>query len=192
MRFRRTQRVSGVQVPEGNLHLSLCPMGRPEGLRQPVEQALFAAGAEVRARGFTATLDTALRCVPQQGQYPFVLCADHATTQAALVLRKAVADAQRRVGLLVGGVSSFHPHVALQFGPAIDAIEESVTPIQWPVREFVLMRSFFGQSQYEVIGRWPLQSEPEPEVVDMLAELANLPELPDYPGDDWATGTASD
>ena len=96
-------------------------------------------------------------------------------------LRKSIADAQRKAGLQVGGVSSFHPHVALQFGPMIDAIEESITPIQWHAREFVLLRSFFGQSRHEVIGRWPLASEPEPEVMDMLAELANMPELPDLP-----------
>lgn len=180
-RFRKAQRVSGVAVPLDSLHLSLCPMGRPERLRQPLEQALLAAGAEVRATGFLATLDAAMRCISRDGQFPFVLCADHATTQAALALRKAIADAQRRVGLQVGGVSSFHPHVALQFGPAIDAIEESITPIQWHAREFLLLRSFFGQSRHEVIGCWPLEKEPEPEVVDMLAELANMPELPELP-----------
>lgn len=180
-RFRRAQRVSGVPVPADSLHLSLCPMGRVERLRQPLEQALLAAGAEVRATGFTATLDAAMRCIGKDGQFPFVLCADHATTQAAMTLRKAIADAQRKLGLQVGAVSSFHPHVALQFGPAIDAIEGSITPIQWHVREFVLLRSFFGQSRHEVIGCWPLASEPQPELIDMLAELANMPELPDLP-----------
>lgn len=183
-RFRKAQRVSGVAVPAASLHLSLCPMGRAERLRQPLEQALLAAGAEVRATGFVASLDTAMRCIGKNGQFPFVLCADHATTRAALDLRRAIAEAQRRVGLHVGGVSSFHPHVALQFGPAIDAIEESITPIQWPVREFLLLRSFFGQSRHEVIGRWPLAREPESEVIDMLAELANLPDLPELPADE--------
>ena len=179
-RFRKAQRVSGVSVPVESLHLWLCPMGRTELLRQPLEQALLAAGAEVRAAGFVANLDTASRCIGKDGQFPFVLCADYATTQAALVLRKAIAEAQRRVGLHVGGVSSFQPHVALQFGPAIDAIEEAIKPIQWHAREFVLLRSCFGQYRHEVIGCWPLASEPEPEVIDMLAELANLPELPDF------------
>lgn len=180
-RFRKTLRVSGVAVPLDSLHLSLCPVGRAERLVQPLEQALLAAGAQVRSTGFVAALDMAMRCAPRDGQFPFVLCADRATTQAASDLRKAIAEAQRKVGLQVGGVSSFHPHVELQFGPAIDAIEESIPPIQWHVREFVLVRSFFGQSRHEVIGCWPLASEPEPEVIDMLAELANMPELPDLP-----------
>ena len=183
-RFRKAQRVSGVSVPLESLHLSLCPMGRAELLRQPLEQALLAAGAAVRATGFVATLDTASRCIGKDGQFPFVLCAGHATTQAALALRKAIAEAQRRVGLHVGAVSSYHPYVALQFGPAIDAIEESITSIQWHAREFVLLRSFFGQYRHEVIGRWPLDPEPAPEVIDMLAELANLPDLPELPDDE--------
>lgn len=180
-RFRKAQRVSGVPVPVESLHLMLCPMGRTELLRQPLEQALLAAGAAVQSARFVAMLDTAMRCIAKDGQFPFVLCADPMTTRSALALRKAIAEAQRKVGLHVGGVSSFLPHVALQFGPAIDAIEESITPIQWHVREFLLLRSFFGHSRHEVIGRWPLASEPEMEAVDMLAELANLPDLPDLP-----------
>lgn len=180
-RFRRSQRASGVPVPVDNLHLSLCPMGHPERPRQPPERALLAAGAAVRAHAFTVTLDTAMRCVPVGGQFPFVLCADQATTGATLGLRKAIAEAQRAQGLRVNGVSSFHPHVALQHGPAIDAIEESITPIQWRAEEFVLIRSFFGQSSHEIVGRWPLPGAPAPAAMDLLAELTNLPDLPALP-----------
>ncbi|MEO8810858.1 MAG: 2'-5' RNA ligase [Rhodanobacter sp.] len=182
-RFRKSQRVSGVPVPIESLHLPLCPAGRSGVLRQPLEEALLTAGGEVRGTGFAATLDTATRCVAHHGQFPFVLCADHATSKAALDLRKAIAEAQRRFGLHVGGVSSFHPMLALEHGPAIGAIEESISPIQWHVREFVLLRSFFGQSRHQVIGRWALAREPEPEPIDMLSELANMPELPDLPDD---------
>lgn len=182
-RFRKAQRISGIPVPVESLHLLLCPMGRTELLRQPLEQALLAAGAAVESAGFVVTLDTAMRCIVTGGQFPFVLCADSVSSRSVLALRKAIAEAQRQVGLHVGGVSSYLPHVALQFGPAIDAIEESITPIQWHVGEFLLLRSFFGHSQHEVIGRWPLASAPEPEPIDMLAELANLPDLPDLPDD---------
>ena len=180
-RFRRAQRVSGVPVPIDNLHLLLCPVGRPERLRQSLEHALLAAGAAVRTHAFVVTLDTAMRCIPVGGQFPFVLCADQAAAEATLRLRKAIAEAQRAQGLRVNGVSSFHPHVALQHGPAIDAIEESITPIQWRAEEFVLIRSFFGQSSHEIVGRWALPGAPAPAPVDMLAELANLPELPPLP-----------
>jgi len=180
-RFRKSHRVSGSPVGIDGLHLSLCPMGKPERLRQSLESALLAAAGEVHAMGFVATLDSAMRFSAKDGQFPFVLCADTATTESALQLRKAIAAAQAHMGLQVSGVSSFLPHVTVLQGHAIDTIEESITPIYWRVHEFVLIRSFFGQSRYEVIGRWPLAIQPEPEVHDLLAEMANMPELPELP-----------
>lgn len=180
-RFRRSQRTSGVPVSVDNLHLSLCPMGRPERLRRPLEQTLLAAGAAVQAKAFMVTLDAAMRCIATGGQFPFVLCVDQVAAASAMGLRKAIAESQRAHGLQVNGVSSFHPHVALQHGPTIDAIEESITPIQWCASEFVLIRSFFGQAGQEIVGRWSLASEPVSAPIDLLAELANMPDLPEFP-----------
>lgn len=179
-RLRRSQRVNGTPVGIDSLHLALCPAGRSGRMRQPLEESLRSAGAEVQGMGFDVTLDTMMRFTAREGQFPFGLCADSGSSTEALSLRKAIAAAQLRVGLQVSGVSSFMPHVTLQHGPMIDAIEEAITPIHWRVREFVLIRSFFGQSRHEVIGCWPLQPPPEPEVIDLLDELANMPELPDF------------
>jgi RNA 2',3'-cyclic 3'-phosphodiesterase len=183
-RFRKSHRVTGSPLAIDSLHLSLCPMGNLERLRQPLESALLAAASGVVAESFDATLDSAMRFSARDGQFPFVLCTDAATTAAALNLRKAIAAEQLRVGLQVSGVSSFLPHVTLLQGHAVDAIEESITPIQWHVHEFVLIRSFFGQSRYEVIGRWPLAARAEPEMHDLLEEMANMPDLPDLPAGD--------
>lgn len=180
-RFHKSHRVNGVSVGIDDLHLSLCPMGKPERLRQPLEEALLAAGGEVSAQGFTVTLESAMRFTARQGQFPFVLCTDRVSGEAALELRKAIAAAQWRVGLQVGGVSSFLPHVSLLHGHAIDAIEEAVVPIHWQVSGFVLIRSFFGQSRYEVVGQWPLAAPPQPEVHDFVDEMANLPDTFDVP-----------
>lgn len=158
-------------------------MGKPERLRQPLEAALLEAGAAVRAIGFEFSLDTVMRFTARDGQFPLVLCADGPTVESAIRLRKAIAAEQVRAGLQVSGVSSYLPHVVLIEGHAIEAIEDAITPIQWKVHEFVLMRSFFGQSRHEVIGRWPLTPEPEPEARDMLDELANMGDLPDFDDD---------
>lgn len=178
-RFRKSHRISGSPVGIDGLHLSVCPIGKPERLRQPLETALLAAAATVRVMGFAVTLESAMRLCAKDGQFPFALCADSSTVASALALRKAIAAAQLQVALRVPGVSSFMPHVTVQHGHLIDAVEESITPIHWRVGEFVLIRSFFGQSRYEVIGRWPLTQAPEPVAYDMLEEMANMPELPD-------------
>lgn len=51
---------------------------------------------------------------------------------------------------------AFTPHVTLLYDPR-DVREEPVEEITWPVGEFVLIRSLFGQGRHIVLGRWPLR-----------------------------------
>lgn len=182
-RFRKLHRASGTVIGAESLHLLICPMGRPERLRESLETALLDAGSAVRSAGFDITLDTAMRFTAKSGQFPFVLCTDGHSIQSALELRKAVAAQQVRQGFQVSGVSSYLPHVVLLEGHAVEAIEDAIAPIVWKVRDFVLIRSFFGQSRHEVIGRWPLTREPESVAGDMLDELASMGDLPDFDDD---------
>ncbi|WEN14211.1 2'-5' RNA ligase [Rhodanobacter sp. AS-Z3] len=182
-RFCKSHRICATPVGIDSLHLTLCPMGKPDWPPRPLEEALLAAAGEVREQGFTVNLDAAMRFSAKDGQFPFVLCADSATNEAALGLRKAIAAAQARFGLQVSGVSSFLPHVSLLHGTLIDSIEESIAPIQWYAAEFALIRSFFGESRFEVVASWPLASAPKPVVIDLMDELANMPDLPELPDD---------
>jgi 2'-5' RNA ligase len=72
-RFRKSLRGNGSLTGAGSLHLLLCPMGKPERVRQPLETALLEAAAAVRAVGFNFTLDTAVRFTGRDGQFPLVL-----------------------------------------------------------------------------------------------------------------------
>jgi 2'-5' RNA ligase len=53
----------------------------------------------------------------------------------------------------------YSPHVTLVRKADCRLAEFSSSPIEWPVEEFVLVRSVMGEdgSNYEMIGRWPLQ-----------------------------------
>jgi 2'-5' RNA ligase len=157
-RFVKSHRLGGSSVDMDRLHVTLTPVGKPDRLLQPLEGALMAAAEAVRVNQFDVTLDSAMRFsnAGKDGRFPFVLCADAYTTGVALNLRKALAEAQYMQGLQVAGVSSYLPHVTLLYGQGIDAIEQPIPPISWVAREFVLIRSFFGQSRHEIMGRWPL------------------------------------
>ena len=180
-RFRNSHRLLGTLVDPEDLHLTLCDMGKPEWLEQSLESLLIAAAEQVRVTSFPLALESAMRLSARHdNQYPFVLGTDDPSGAAAFGLRRAIAEAQQQLGLRVAGVSSYLPHVTLLRGSSIDAVQESMTPISWLAREFVLIRSFFGQSRLEVIGRWPLVVEPEPERFS-LADLDDLPELPEEP-----------
>ncbi|NYE29530.1 2'-5' RNA ligase [Rhodanobacter sp. K2T2] len=159
-RLVKSHRLGGSSVDIDRLHITLTPIGKPDRLRQPLEGALLAAAENVRMKAFEVTLDSAMRFsnTSADGRFPFVLCADASTTQAALNLRKALAQAQYAQGLFVPGVSSYMPHVTLLYGHGVEAIEQPIPPISWRAREFMLIRSFFGQSRHEVMGRWPLDS----------------------------------
>ena len=184
-RFRKSHRLIGSPVDSGEFHLTLVDMGRPERLRQPVESALVAAAESVSVESFEVSLDSAVRLsAAKDGNFPFVLCADNACSSWAMKLRVAIAEAQRRFGLQVLGVSNYLPHVTLLRGNAIDTVAESMPPIRWNAHEFVLIRSFFEQSRHEVIGRWPLTSaQPEPVEFDWPVEF-DLPTEFDLPADD--------
>ncbi len=156
-RFRQSHRLIGSRVDADRLHMTLCPLGRAERLRRPIEAALLEAAAEVRMARFEVVLDAAM-CfsTSQDGHYPFVLCTDDASGESLTKLRRSIAEAQYRSGLYVPGVSHFLPHITLLYGHLIGGVQESMSPISWVAREFTLIRSFFGQSRQEVVGRWPL------------------------------------
>lgn len=156
-RFRQSHRLIGSHIDADRLHMTLCPLGRMERLRQPIETALLEAAAQVRVARFEVVLDSAMRfSTSQNGHYPFVLCADDASGESLAMLRRGIAEAQYRAGLYVPGVSHFLPHITLLYGDLIGIVQESMPPITWVADEFALIRRFFGQSRHEVVGRWPL------------------------------------
>ncbi|TAM60866.1 MAG: 2'-5' RNA ligase [Rhodanobacter sp.] len=157
-RFRELLRLPKSPVETDRLHLMLSPPGRPQKLWQSLESTLMAAASDVRAPCFELALDSVMRLSARDGQHPLVLCTDDVSSASALKLRKAIAEAQQRAGLIVPAVSLYLPHVVLLHGRSIDAIHQSIPPIRWTVREFVLMRCFFGQSRYEVVRRWALDA----------------------------------
>ena len=129
-RFRKSHRLIGAPVDPRDLHLTLCDMGKPEWLEQPLENLLMAAAGKVQSTAFPVALDSAMRLsAARDNQFPFVLGADNPTAAATLALRRAIADAQQQFGLRVAGVSSYLPHVTLLRGSSIDAVQESMTPI---------------------------------------------------------------
>lgn len=52
------------------------------------------------------------------------------------------------------------PHVTIHYDRGIVA-STGIPPIRWRVEDFVLIRSLYGESRHEVIGRWPLAGSRE-------------------------------
>lgn len=173
-RLQRVHRIAGTRIAGADLRFELCPMGQPIRAGLPAEPAVLAAGAAVSLSEFTLTLDSATRLRTHAAQFPLVLKANAAGTAAALELRKAIAAAQAAAGLRVLAVTGFAPYVALMQGATLSTVEELINPIEWHVREFVLIRRFFGGLRHEVIGRWPLAAAAQDGPGDLMAELASM------------------
>jgi RNA 2',3'-cyclic 3'-phosphodiesterase len=139
--------------PTTHLHVTLQHLGDFAGVpRQRVEGAC-AAAASVVAEPFEACFDRVGSFRGHTGKHPFVLQAAGPVgglvdLQAALGSRLAAAGLARRE-------RAFVPHVTLLYD-AQNLAPQAVEPIGWPVREFLLIHSLLGRTEYRVLGRWPL------------------------------------
>jgi 2'-5' RNA ligase len=140
------------RVKPERLHLTLEFLGELDG---PRIEAALRAGDAVKAASFILRLDTIghftganvawigpLRCPP------------------SLAALKAALDRELLHQALPVSTTAFVPHVTSVRGIR-EAPDAPVPAIDWPVREFVLIRnsSASGRSRYTVLRRWPLGSE---------------------------------
>nr|WP_315249167.1 2'-5' RNA ligase family protein [uncultured Duganella sp.] len=146
--------MQGRPITDAKLHCTLCNLGdfacMPKALLARARQAatLVAAGTQP----FSASFDTAQTFINRARNRPFVLtggdgvagvCALYRDLNGALF--KAGAGANP---------ASFTPHITLLYDD-VTAAPAAVAPIEWPVRELLLLHSHIGQARpYSVLARW--------------------------------------
>jgi len=69
--------------------------------------------------------------------------------------RHELVTALRKIGFARGWEPSYEPHLTLLYHEG-DIADEAVEDIRWTVREFVLVRSLYGQSRHLLMARWLL------------------------------------
>jgi 2'-5' RNA ligase len=148
-------RLTGRFRPAELLHLTLFGvLGSEETIPDYVISALQRVIGRVAAPAFELTLDRAMSFRSGESK-PFVLSCQTAPP-ALLTLRQGLMDEVR--GLFPRlGQSSFKPHVTLLYDKRQVAEADLPRPIRWPVRDFVLVHSFQGQSRHDHLARWPLR-----------------------------------
>jgi 2'-5' RNA ligase len=85
---------------------------------------------------------------------PLVLVGDFGVAGLLLLQHELVA-ALRKIGFARRKERSYNPHVTLLYDESAIA-NRSVEEIRWTVREFVLVRSLYGQGRHLPLARWPL------------------------------------
>jgi 2'-5' RNA ligase len=92
----------------------------------------------------------------RRNKKPFVLRAGADANAGALHdFQKTLGIALQTAGLAVKVNSHFTPHVTLLYDER-HLGEQTVESVRWTAREFVLVRSLLGRSQYVQLARWSL------------------------------------
>lgn len=124
------------------------------------QAAALAAAAQVRAAPFDLRLDHASSFKNPQipwwlgpGEIPEALTRLYRTLQEHLTAARVSTERLR-----------FQPHLTILRDAGLVLPRTPIPAIEWPVREFVLVRSRLDLKpvQYELLGRWPLQGGEAP------------------------------
>lgn len=143
------------------LHVTLLFLGDYAGLPKDLLTVANQVATATESPAFTARFDRAVSFAGRERHRPLVLLGEEQTHNKGevglLSLHRAILAAAQKSRCLLTRLPAFKPHVTLLYD-AVAVPETAIEPIEWQVREFVLLRSHIGRGgSYEVLGRWPLR-----------------------------------
>ncbi len=148
--LREKYALTGKPLAE-RLHVSLHGLGEFPSFPNEVAARAIDAAAAVTMAPFGIAFDRVMSFSGKPGQLPLVLRGEDVAGVTAL--QQALGAALAKAGLR-GGQSA--PHLTLLYDArCID--EQPIEPIEWTVRQFVLVHSLLGKGVYKSLGRWPLR-----------------------------------
>lgn len=148
-RLLESHGLRGRPLAAGRLHVSLHKLGGYAGLPPSAVAAAVEAAAAVSMRPFTVRFDRGMTFERRHGPGPHVLLGGEGVIGLE-ALHRLLGSALSR-----SARAGFQPHVTLFYGDRRIA-EHPIEPIDWIVREFVLVRSLVGRSRYQHLARWTL------------------------------------
>ena len=147
--------LTGGSLATERFHITLHHLGDYAGLPQDVVGAAAEAATTVTTPEFNVVFDRVLSFSGRSGNRPLVLRGDNGLVALA-AFQQALGLALRKAGLGRWVARSFTPHVTLLYDD-ISVAEQPIEPLDWTVREFVLVHSLLGQTRHVPLARWPLQ-----------------------------------
>jgi 2'-5' RNA ligase len=142
-------------LPE-RFHVTLFHLGDSAGLRQELVDAATRAAARVTTAPFDVAFDHVGSFAGHRDKLPFVLRADGGNA-ALRAFHGQLGTRLREAGVVLPASAGFEPHVTLAYDARMVALE-TVAPIAWRSREFVLIHSLLGKTRHVPLGRWVLDS----------------------------------
>jgi 2'-5' RNA ligase len=152
---RDKHRLTGKPLRPGCFHVSLLFAGHHGQMPPETLEALITAARRVAMRRFRVGFDW-VASFRQSPKRPLVLRGDDGVSGLIWLRDKLVAATMDVAGSIPAARNSFTPHLTLLYDET-EIRQEPVEEINWPVTEFVLVRSLFGQGRHAVLRRWPLR-----------------------------------
>lgn len=151
--LRHAHGLSGKPLLQERLHVTLHHLGDYAGLPPSLLTRARAAAQRLSLPTFDVHFDRAGSFGGHRRQRPFVLRGEGGVSGMRL-LQGELGRCMAAEGM--SGDRQFTPHVTLLYDDDSVAVQP-VESVGWQVREFVLIRSFLGQTRYQEEGRWSLR-----------------------------------
>lgn len=140
------------------LHVTLHHLGDHAGLPESLVAATCEVAAQVALPAFDASFDCVASFPGRAHKRPCVLRSRKEDSNVRLVaFQGALGERLRAAGLGRYIERRFTPHVTLLYDERT-LTPETVSPIGWSVREFVLIHSLLGRTEHRVLGRWSMDT----------------------------------
>lgn len=154
--LRKNKGIDGSWIGRERYHLTLHHLGQFSDVRSDlVSRALTAAG-RIEAKSFDIRLDQFTSFDSKTGKFPCVLGSSVESPELKnfwqLLKNNLFAV---RLGEHLN--SNFTPHTTLLYSRQPVAETPLSSPIQWRVRDFVLIESLVGKPEHIELGRWSLR-----------------------------------
>ena len=150
--LKRERDLEGTLILPQHLHVTLFHLGDWVSLPEEVVRLATEAATQVKVAPFEVVFKRAESFRNRTGIYPFVLSGDVAQWRA---LQATLGAALKRVGLGGATQGQFQPHVTLVYD-RLRIKPFAVKPIDWTVRDFVLVHSRLGKTTHSHLGRWTI------------------------------------
>lgn len=138
------------------LHITLHDLGLHDGVPPGIVADACRAAANVTMPPFDVTFDHVLSFCRGAGKKPIVLCGSGEGLMPLKAFRQTLGVELTKVGLGSWVKSGYTPHVTLLYDN-LRVARETIDPIRWTVREFVLVHSIVGETKHIHLARWPLR-----------------------------------
>jgi 2'-5' RNA ligase len=154
-RVRRDYRLVEEPFDMDRLHVSLCFVGKDADMTDAILAKARMAASAVRMRPFAVAFNCMTRFSKGLGKRPLVLIGDDGVG-GLTALQVSLGAAMQGAGFGARANAGYMPHVTLMYG-TLPIDEQTIKPIGWTVRDFVLVHNLHGKHRHIHLDRWPLR-----------------------------------